>query len=138
MPNYLRSADFDSDGRDDLVVSDGGSDSLTILRGADGAQLQTMTLPAGRLPTALLTRDLNRDGHADVLVASMVGADFRVMLGDGLGGFAEALVFPGVYTAVTAAFGDLDGDGLEDLLIGSLFSERLETFRNVSRPAEDN
>ncbi|MBK8975304.1 MAG: VCBS repeat-containing protein [Planctomycetes bacterium] len=132
-PNYLRTADFDQDGRTDLVVSGGASNDLTVIRIAQSGGASTSTLPAGRLPTALLTRDLNRDGHADVLVASMAGADFRVLLGDGRGGFAQALVFPGVYSAVTAAFGDLDGDGLEDLLIGSLYSERLATFRNASR-----
>ena len=131
-PNYLRTADFDRDGKEDIVVSNAATDTLTVLFGNNGG-FRVMVLGAGTGPTALLTRDLNRDGFADVLVASLSGADFRVLLGDGAGGFQQALVFPGVYTASSAAFADLDGDGLPDLVIGSLFSKRIAAFKNISR-----
>jgi hypothetical protein len=131
-PNYLRSADFDGDGRDDLVVSNAGVDAITVLF-ARGSGWQSIQFPAGERPTALLARDLNRDGWPDILVASLVGADFRVLLGDGRGGFPGILPFAGTYRATAAALADLDGDALNDLLVASVDTNRVSNYRNVSR-----
>jgi hypothetical protein len=129
-PNYLRAADFDGDGRQDLVVSNAGADVITVLfaRGAGFRQAQF-----AERPTALLARDLNRDGWPDILVASLVGADFRVLLGDGRGGFSSVLPFPGTYRATSAAMADLDGDALADLLVASVDTSRVSLYRNLSR-----
>jgi hypothetical protein len=131
-PTYLRAADFDGDGRTDLVVSETGRDTLSMLLSLPTGGFRVVSLDAGEAPTALATLDLNRDGFADILVASLVGADFRVLLGDGQGGVGESLRFAGVYGALTAAVADLDGDQLPELSIGSLVSEGVAIFRNVS------
>ncbi|MDA0374686.1 MAG: VCBS repeat-containing protein [Planctomycetota bacterium] len=131
-PTYLRAADFDGDGRTDLVVSETGRDTLSMLLSLPTGGFRVVSLDAGEAPTALATLDLNRDGFADILVASLVGADFRVLLGDGQGGVGDSLRFAGVYGALTAAVADLDGDLLPELSIGSLVSEGVAVFRNVS------
>ncbi len=131
-PTYLRAADFDGDGRTDLVVSETGRDTLSMLLSLPTGGFRVVSLDAGEAPTALATLDLNRDGFADILVASLVGADFQVLLGDGQGGVGDSLRFAGVYGALTAAVADLDGDSLPELSIGSLVSEGVAVFRNVS------
>jgi hypothetical protein len=132
VPTYLRSADFDRDGRADLVVSNGESDAISILISEPAGGFRRLDVPAGRRPTALLTRDLNRDGFVDILVASLTGADFRVVLGDGRGGVQQMLVFPGNYSASSAAMADLNGNDLEDLTVAGLLTRRLAVFKNVS------
>ncbi|MFO1051009.1 MAG: VCBS repeat-containing protein [Planctomycetota bacterium] len=132
-PNYLRAADFNRDGRNDLVVSDGASDTITVLMALGGNAFDVQQITTGSAPTALLTTDLNDDGFDDVFVASLRGSDCRVILGDGRGGFAPAIVFPGIHQAITAALADLDGDGLRDLLLGSFESRAIATFINASR-----
>lgn len=132
QPNYMRSADFDRDGRMDLVVSNGYSDSITVwLARAKG--FAEFDLPAGKAPTALLTRDLNRDGNPDILVASLTGADFRVLLGDGKGGFPTQMPFPGTFRAISADLADLNGDQLMDLVVASLDTARISVYRNISK-----
>lgn len=131
-PVYLRTADFNEDGMADLVVSNGGADVVTVLL-AHASGFIPLQMQAGRGPTALLTRDLNRDGHADILVASFVGSDFRVMLGDGKGGFPTLISFAGTFQATSADLADTSGDGLADLMIASLQTSRVSVYRNVSR-----
>ncbi len=133
LPTRLDAADFNGDGRSDLVVSNGVSDSVTMLIATANGGFTANEVPAGDAPTALLTGDLNRDGFVDVLVATLKGSDFRVLLGDGRGGIGQGLVFPGTFTANTAALIDWDGTGLSDLVIGAFETQRLVVYENVSR-----
>ena len=69
----------------------------------------------------------------DLLVATVEVGDFRVLLGDGRGGFNAILTFPGMRGTVSADLGDVDGDGLGDLALGSIFNRRVTLFKNISR-----
>jgi hypothetical protein len=132
-PNYMRAADFNGDQLFDLVVSNLGSDDVTLVSALPSGGFRTSSIGAGDGPTALLASDLNRDGHADLLVTSYSGADLRVFLGDGRGGFPTVFRFPGTYNAVSADLGDVNGDGLPDLSIASLLTTRVSLLLNRSR-----
>lgn len=131
-PNYLRGADFNRDGRTDLVVSNGGNQSVSVLFAQAGMSFSLVSFPAGHTPTALLVRDLNDDGYTDILVASLVGADFRILLGDGRGGFPNLFPFAGARGVVSAAMADMNRDGLPDLLLASLITTRVSLYENLS------
>ncbi len=133
LPNYIRTADFNGDGRTDLVVSNLGGSAVTLLLHEKGFRFSLSKVAAGEQPSALLARDLNGDRIPDVLVATVEKGDFRVLLGDGKGGFSSILRFPGVRGAVSADLGDTDGDGLKDLVLGSIYNRRVTLFRNISR-----
>jgi hypothetical protein len=70
----------------------------------------------GGVPHALVTADLNRDGHLD-LVTLRSGPSLAILLGDGAGGFGvpNPLGLPGSAQAV--AVGDFDSDGIPDLAV---------------------
>jgi hypothetical protein len=130
-PNYMRAADFDRNGWTDLVVSNLESDNVSVLlRIESGFLVNTLTVGEG--PTALLAGDMNRDGLPDILVTSTTGADFPVLLGDGSGGFARILRFPGTFEAVSADLGDVNADGLPDLAVASLRTTRISLYINQS------
>lgn len=129
-PNYLITADFNIDGRADLVVSNGDSGSVSVLFGS-ASGFAGQTFPAGSVPTALLAQDLTDDGLPDILVASLVSGDFRVMVGDGQGGFPLLPTFPGTTGASNAVLQDMTADGLPDLMISSLVTERISLVRNI-------
>ncbi|GEM_PF-1853831 len=131
-PNYLRHADFDGNGFEDLVVSNLGGTELTLWLGFSSG-FRPSNLKVGDGPTALLARDLNRDGWADLLVANADSADFHVLLGDGKGGFPNIVRIPGSMKSLSADMGDVDGDGLADVLVASLFTNRVSLFLNQSR-----
>ncbi len=131
-PNYLLTSDFDRDGRADLIVSNGAGASVTVLY-ARVVGFTAANFPAGLTPTALLAQDLTDDGIPDILVASLQGGDFRVLVGDGRGGFPGLFGFPGSLGATSAVLQDMTGDGLVDLVVGNLITSRVSLVRNISR-----
>ena len=129
-PNYLIANDFNRDGRMDLVASNSDSASITVLF-SSGTGFTGASYPAGATPTALLGQDLTGDAIPDILVASLAGADFRVLSGDGLGGFPGLFPFPGTLGATDGVLQDMNGDAFPELLISSQITMRLSQVRNL-------
>ena len=131
---YLRAADFDLDGKMDVVVA--GVSELKVLFGngdgtfgtGDGAYGGTVTLPTA--PGPVEVADFNGDGIPDVAVMHAIGWTVGILLGKGdrtfsapveypLGTFACATYYPsgpcGGYETFLA-IGDLNGDGVPDVV----------------------
>jgi hypothetical protein len=81
---------------------------------------------------------MTQDGNADILVASLQSGDFRVMVGDGAGGFPLLPSFPGTLGASDAVLQDMDGDGRPDLMLASLITNRVSMIKNISTPIGGN
>jgi hypothetical protein len=72
-PVSLASGDFDSDGRMDVLVADGASDSVFFLRGTvRGVEFAGIIggIEGGQTPTALAVGDYDGDGFLDAAVAN--------------------------------------------------------------------
>ena len=107
-PSCVVTGDWNEDGRPDVVTSNVGDSSLTVLLGAGGFELHPgVTVKLGQAPRWVVPRDLNGDGHLDLVVSDDQGTS--VLVGDGHGGFREGARYPvgGRYVAV----GDVNGDG---------------------------
>jgi len=117
-PSDVAIADFDLDGRPDLLVSCFADDEVFVLRGdgsgqfeADGPPLEVPGVSSG------VVGDLDLDGKPDLLLVSL-SSPLQVRLGDGDGGFpnVDALVDT---VGAEAAIGDFNLDGKPDLALGS-------------------
>ncbi len=133
-PNYLRSADFNGDGLQDLVVSNLDANTLGIYMNSVTGFRPARSLQVGSAPTALFAGDLNKDGKADILVSNSESADFYFLLGDGVGTFVSTRKFAGNYQGISADLGDVNGDGKLDLVVssGSNLVPGLSLFLNRS------
>ena len=130
-PARLLNVDANEDQRPDLVVACvGGLTELYLNNGA-----RTFASPFGLDGTssvlAATSGDVNRDGHVDIVTADSKLARLNVLLGDGHGTF----YIPGGPTMtarsspMSAALGDLDHDGVIDLLVGYADDPRLMFYR---------
>ncbi|MGL4423637.1 MAG: FG-GAP repeat domain-containing protein [Gemmataceae bacterium] len=105
-------ADLTGDGRADLLW---GAE-LFVNTGAQFEPKARLEWPAAKVSPALF--DGNQDGHLDLLVPNPAGPT-RLFQNDGRGQFKPVAEW-NVPGAVCAATGDVDGDGLGDVVLGVL------------------
>ena len=79
-----------------------------------------------QFPPGIGWRDMNGDGHVDLLLSSFDGGS-RLWLGDGAGAFSDAapMVVAGGFPATGVAIGDYDNDGAPDAYLSGLGSSAL-------------
>lgn len=138
----LRSADFNKDGRPDVVTTDLDANAVTILLG-DGKggfrEPPGSPFPAGAAPWEVAIDDMNHDGNLDLVTvpyapevkdAKQVGV--TVLLGDGKGGFAPMRGMPlplaGCEGPDRVATGDINGDGFRDIVVTCGQSNKLIVY----------
>ncbi len=117
--------DIDGDGLRDLLATGWSSDVVVLMRGhAEQYFTEPHFFPVPGGPSSLCVADFNRDDKADFAVSCRATDDVSVWLGDGRGGFAEKTRFPSrcAHPSVIRA-GDMNGDGLPDLVVGHSYTE---------------
>lgn len=124
----LDAADFDGDGLLDLAVASSGPPSgagqVSVLRGTGGGHFSVATLAAGTHPVAVTARDVNRDGHPDLVVVDQGTfqsdtdpGGIYVFAGRGNGAFRPARRYDAGRNPSSVAVGDLNGDSWPDLAV---------------------
>jgi hypothetical protein len=119
----------------DLVAANLGSGDVSVLLG-DGAgafgAAQNFSVAEGfESPYAVALGDANEDGHLDIATANtnISNDSISLLLGDGTGNFAEAVMLPlgepGYYSPQGIAFIDVTGDGHADIVTANLGSSNL-------------
>ena len=138
----LRSADFNKDGKPDLVTTNLDGNNVTILLG-DGKggfrEAHGSPFAAGAAPWAVAIDDINRDGNPDLVVIPyapdvkdprQVGV--TILLGDGKGGFTtmygSPLPLEGCQGPNHVATGDINGDGFRDIVVSCAQSNSIVMF----------
>ncbi len=138
-PVSVKVADFNQDGKPDLIVADGDlGNTVTMLLGTAAATFEYAgSFPGGSIPRDVVLGDYNGDGATDVVVISSSG--YSLLLGTGTGSLQAALTAG--TCLLTIALGDFTGDGKLDVVAGAgdlvlLIGAGNGTFNEVTRYAD--
>ena len=142
--NFFYTGDIDGDGADDAIYTD-DDDIIWIRNNGDGTVSSPevlVTLPDGYFRGASAVHDIDGDGDGDIIMSTfrsdydrdtpIPSADyvvdvFRLYENVGVGSNPVFTERPGVFDSIpglgffnaSLAAGDLDNDGLQDLVVGS-------------------
>ncbi|HJR08828.1 MAG TPA: FG-GAP-like repeat-containing protein [Pyrinomonadaceae bacterium] len=118
-PALLAVADFNLDGKPDLVVMDTNFATVTILLGlGNGAFATPSSFPTGPNPFEMAVGDLNGDGLSDIVTANANASNVSVLLNTGGGTLSAATTYAiASHQPLAVAIADINGDGKNDLVV---------------------
>jgi hypothetical protein len=143
-PVSIELADLDGDGRLDLVLTDNQHNNVSVFQnfcipGSISTNLfgARVDFPVGSQPYRLAVRDLDGDGHPDIVTANSANS-ISILQSTGQAGnittnsFAVHFELPAGGGPSSVAIGDLDGDGRPDIAVSDGLDSTISIFRNVS------
>ena len=111
-------ADFNRDGKADLVVANYQSNSISVLVGNGDGKFQTPIIVATGSPSySVAAADFNGDGKADLVVANYGTNSVSILLGNGDGTFQTQKTYATGSLPYSVSIVDFNGDGKGDLLV---------------------
>jgi len=117
-PTSISAGDFNEDGFTDLITTNIGSNSLSLLFGnGDGTFKDQVKIDVGREPRAIALNDYNGDGRQDLAVACSGSDQVAIFLGLANGTFGAGPRYAVHRTPVSIASGDFNRDGKLDLIV---------------------
>ncbi len=141
----LAVGDLNGDSKPDLVVSNVGQGTIKILLDTgSGIEYGTpITLSTLTSTAVVYLGDLNNDSKLDILVCYSGSSNFSIFRNQYTTGIFSSSSFatrqdiavPSVTSTNTGAIEDINGDGLQDILIASYNSNNLSIFRNITTVA---
>ncbi len=135
--------DINEDGCPDVITSDSFALAQTFIGSCDGTfSAPQPFFPLGDIGTSLLLKDLNGDGHLDIISGGLFVSDLSlygdvagnllsVLLGDGTGHFGQAQVYRGQPSMVALSLADLNGDGHLDVVSANQDDDSTTVFLNT-------
>ncbi|MBI3845782.1 MAG: VCBS repeat-containing protein [Planctomycetes bacterium] len=140
-PVAIAVGDLNGDGLPDLAFVDSGTSNVAVALAIsvdpfftfpEASCYRVGNLP-NSAPNAVAIGDVNADGNLDVVAANLLDDSISVLLGDGNGRLATARTFPtGPRTGsrpLGLAIGDIDGDGLADVVTTELEGDTLSFLK---------
>ena len=136
-PDNLTIADFDNDGKPDIVITDFSHLSMVIYRNKTNGGLISLDLPisypVGSNPIFIRAGDLDGDGKLDLAVANYSSNSITFYKNNSVPG---SILFDSRTDSSTAAlsiaFADLNGDGKLDISVGGYQTGKLSVIQNLN------
>lgn len=142
-PHSISMADFNGDGKTDIVVSKSSSGVVSVFTNASANGNITFTpqvdlATSGNTHEGSATGDLDGDGKPDfVILNSYTSPSVSIYKNTSVGGtisFASKIDYAADNSPYSVAIGDLDGDGKPDLAVANTGSNKISVYKNTSTP----
>ncbi len=141
-PYAIAAGDIDGDGKMDIVVANATANTVSVLRNLSvkGSILfvQKVDFATGNAPHSVVVSDINGDGRPEILTANFTGNSFSLLQNTSVPGIINASSFA-AHVDVSAgsgpqaiAVGDIDQNGLPDVIVANSKSNTVSVFRNTS------
>ncbi len=117
--NSVAAADFNGDGKIDVVAVRYGGRTVSVLLGnGDGTFQESVDYACGDFATAVVTADFNLDGKPDIAVMAYGAfmSTVSILMGNGDGTFQSHVDYLVGVHPFWIAVGDVNGDGAPDIL----------------------
>lgn len=130
-PLHVATADFNRDGRLDLVVTNYGAATASVLLGVgDGTFLAKTDYTVGTLPYKVVVGDFNNDQKLDFATVNFSANTISILIGNGNGGFAAKVDYATGTNPIGIAMGDMNGDNYQDLIVSNYGAATVSVFLN--------
>lgn len=139
-PFFISTADFDGDGKTDLITANSNGTDMTLLAGRGNGTLQShITLSTGNDPAGVGAADVNGDGKIDIVASNFGDSDpsetatsytISVFLNNGKGGFLDGTQYPAGATPNSVLLADVNGDDRVDVLTPNNASDTVSVLLN--------
>ncbi len=116
-PYSVAVADLNGDGNPDIVTTNYGGDSVSVLLNSGGTFGNQQTFATDLSPVQTIVADVNGDGRPDLVTVSNHDSATGVLLGKGDGTFEPAAAGSGVGLSDTPFLADVNGDGIPDSIV---------------------
>jgi trimeric autotransporter adhesin len=144
LPNVVRAADLNGDGRPDLVVANNEGNSVSVLLNgtAPGASTPSFapqqSFAVGSTPRSLQVVDLNGDGRVDLVTGNHGNHSLSVLLNTRAPGASDLSFAAQTVEAEPIPLGlvtaDLNGDGRQDLIYTRESGKLLVSLNTTAAP----
>ena len=122
----ITAADFNSDQKIDLAVTQAGTKLVSILQGnGDGTFHSSGQYAVDSVPSSLAAADVNSDNVTDLITVNQSANSFSVLLGVGDGTFKPSIDFVAGNSPRALAVGDFNRDGSPDLAIANFVDKTI-------------
>ncbi|MFZ4524039.1 MAG: FG-GAP-like repeat-containing protein, partial [Chlorobium sp.] len=128
-PWSVTSADVNGDGKLDLIVANGFSNTVSMLKNnGDGTFATKVDYATGSSPTSVTSADVNGDSKLDLIVANLQSETVSMLNNNGDGTFATKVDYAtgsGPYLVTSA---DVNGDSKLDLIAANIYSNTVSVL----------
>jgi FG-GAP-like repeat/FG-GAP repeat len=131
-PTTVLAADYDGDGKLDLITVDEQSGYVSLVKGfGDGTFRRVTTVVGGSDPRGVRFADVNHDGFPDIIMSNRLSTDVTVNLGNGQGVFGTKIRSIDSLPNYALNVGDWNLDGNLDVVVVNSTTNQITTMRGT-------